>query len=66
MSADALRVLAVAYKEIEDVPGKLPLPTGAGKRVLSFMGLVGMIDPPRPEVKQAVCNLPPAQASNRL
>ena len=52
MSADALRVLAVAYKEIDTVPAEPKseeLEAG-----LTFMGLVGMIDPPRPEAKEAV------------
>ena len=52
MSARALRVLAVAYKEIDSVPEKLTsedLENG-----LTFMGLVGMIDPPRPKAKSAV------------
>ncbi len=52
MSADALRVLAVAYKEIDTVPEN---PTSeALEKDLTFMGLVGMIDPPRPEAKEAV------------
>ena len=52
MSSDALRVLAVAYKEIDELPAEITsetLETG-----LTFMGLVGMIDPPRPEAKVAV------------
>ena len=52
MSRDALRVLAVGYKEIDAVPAALTsedLEFG-----LTFMGLVGMIDPPRPEAKVAV------------
>lgn len=52
MSEQALRVLAVAYKEIEVLPQELSsenLETG-----LTLMGLVGMIDPPRPEAKEAV------------
>ena len=52
MSAEALRVLAVAYKEIDQLPDVLApevLENG-----LTFMGLVGMIDPPRPEAKEAV------------
>ena len=52
MSADALRVLAVAYKEIDAVPEN---PTSETLEAgLTFMGLVGMIDPPRPEAKEAV------------
>lgn len=52
MSRNVLRVLAVGYKEIErvpDVPSPEELESG-----LTFMGLVGMIDPPRPEVKAVV------------
>ncbi len=52
MSKNALRVLAVAYKEVDTVPEEL-----VSEKVevdLTFMGLVGMIDPPRPEAKEAV------------
>ena len=52
MSADALRVLAVAYKEIDSIPEKLS--SQELENGLTFMGLVGMIDPPRPEAKAAV------------
>ena len=52
MSADALRVLAVAFKEIEAVPEVLT--SEELENGLTFMGLVGMIDPPRPEAKAAV------------
>ncbi len=52
MSSDALRVLAIAYKEIEAVPDEL-IPEEL-ENGLTFLGLVGMIDPPRPEVKDAV------------
>lgn len=52
MSANALRVLAVAYKEIRDIPDA---PTSEElENGLTFLGLVGMIDPPRPEAKAAV------------
>lgn len=52
MSENALRVLAVGYKEIESVPQN---PTSDElENGLTFMGLVGMIDPPRPEAKEAV------------
>ncbi|MFR9201167.1 MAG: calcium-translocating P-type ATPase, PMCA-type [Candidatus Gastranaerophilaceae bacterium] len=52
MSADALRVLAVAYKEVESAPAE-PSPDEL-ENGLSLLGLVGMIDPPRPEAKEAV------------
>ena len=52
MSKDALRVLAVGYKIIDKVPES---PTSEDlENDLTFMGLVGMIDPPRPEAKDAV------------
>lgn len=52
MSASALRVLAVGYKELEAVPEE---PTSDQlENGLTFLGLVGMIDPPRPEAKAAV------------
>ncbi len=52
MSSDALRVLAVAWKEIDTVPQH---PTSEELECgLTLMGLVGMIDPPRPEAKKAV------------
>ncbi len=52
MSKNALRVLAVAYKEIDEVPEQLN--SEEIEKDLIFMGLVGMIDPPRPEAKDAV------------
>lgn len=52
MSESALRVLAIAYKEIEYVPDE---PTSEElENGLTLIGLVGMIDPPRPEAKEAV------------
>ena len=52
MSSQALRVLAVGYKEIDALEGQ---PTAeALENGLTLMGLVGMIDPPRPEAKVAV------------
>lgn len=52
MSGDALRVLAIAYKEIDALPEQIT--SEELENGLHFMGLVGMIDPPRPEAKQAV------------
>lgn len=48
MAKNALRVLGVAVKH-DDLTNKDTLETD-----LIFVGLVGMIDPPRPEVKKAV------------
>ena len=52
MSSDALRVLAVGYKEIDVAPVN-PV-SEEMENGLTLMGLVGMIDPPRPEAKVAV------------
>ena len=52
MSSSALRVLAIGYKEIKEIPETLT-PEEIEKDLI-FMGLVGMIDPPRPEAKEAV------------
>ncbi len=52
MSASALRVLAVGWKKLDALPDAfLPEELENG---LTFLGLVGMIDPPRPEAKAAV------------
>ena len=52
MSEGALRVLAIAYKVVDTVPEN---PTSENlENGLTLMGLVGMIDPPRPECKVAV------------
>ena len=52
MGERALRVIAVAYKEIEKLPAELTSETlECG---LTYAGLVGMIDPPRPEAREAV------------
>ena len=52
MSKNALRVLAIAYKEIDEIPATLT--SEELENNLTFLGLVGMIDPPRPEAKAAV------------
>lgn len=52
MSQNALRVLAIGYKIIDHIPDA---PTSEElENGLTFVGLVGMIDPPRPEAKVAV------------
>ena len=50
MAGDALRVLGMAYKRL---PGGIES-TETGERDMVFAGLVGMIDPPREEVKEAI------------
>lgn len=52
MANDALRVLGVAIKPLEEVPSN---PTNEElENGLTFVGLVGMIDPPRNEAKLAI------------
>ena len=52
MAARAMRVLGVAYKDVAEIPEDLT--TETLENGLTFVGLIGMIDPPRMEVKQAV------------
>lgn len=52
MAKDALRVLGFAYKRIDHIPSKEEMKTIEND--LIFIGLTGMIDPPRVEVKDAI------------
>mgnify|MGYP001623045549 FL=1 len=52
MASRALRVLGVAYKDLALLPAQLS--SAVLEQGLTFAGLIGMIDPPRPEVKAAV------------
>ena len=53
MTADALRVLGLAYRVQKDVPDRELTPTEVEKNLV-FVGLIGMIDPPRMEVAPAL------------
>lgn len=52
MAKDALRVLAMAYKDLDVLPNKDEM--NDLESDLIFAGMLGMIDPPREEVKRAV------------
>lgn len=52
MSENALRVIAIAKREFDEMPEDLS--SENIERDLTLLGMVGMIDPPRPEAKKAV------------
>jgi Ca2+-transporting ATPase len=52
MTKDALRVLGVAYRVVPQMPAEIT--PEALEKDLIFAGLIGMIDPARPEVKTAL------------
>lgn len=52
MTQDALRVLGMAYQVVSEVPEEITPENLEGD--LTFVGLIGMIDPPRPEVASAL------------
>ncbi|MBC7171824.1 MAG: HAD-IC family P-type ATPase, partial [Polyangiaceae bacterium] len=52
MGAQALRVLGVAVVDDADIDSRAGFAAFRGRA--TFLGLVGQIDPPRPEVKEAV------------
>lgn len=51
-SRDALRVLAFSYKEYNNLPTDIS--PDSNEVNMTFVGLVGMIDPARPEAKDAI------------
>lgn len=51
MAQRALRVLGIGVKELTEIPSETDASIEEG---LTFLGLVGMIDPARPEVKKAL------------
>lgn len=52
MAQNALRVLGVAYLDVDIMPKEIT--SDFIERGLTFIGLIGMIDPPRKGVKEAV------------
>jgi sodium/potassium-transporting ATPase subunit alpha len=51
---EGLRVLAFAYRELEGEPESEPKSVNEAERDMIFLGLIGLEDPPRPEVKDAI------------
>ena len=51
MAAQGLRVLGIAYRTLDDVPNEV---TPDIERDLYMLGLIGILDPARPEAKDAV------------
>lgn len=53
LTGEAMRVLAVARRELDETAKQYE--AESVERSLTFVGLVAMIDPPRDEVKNAMC-----------
>lgn len=51
-SREALRVLGMAFRQYDSLPNEIT--TESIEKDLIFVGLVGMIDPPREEAKEAI------------
>ena len=49
LASDALRVLALAVRPLDDLPARVD-----AEAALTFLGLAAMQDPPRPEAREAV------------
>jgi len=52
LAKDGQRVLGVVFRPLSSLPENVD--EGVLERKVTFIGLVGMMDPPRPEVKEAV------------
>ena len=57
LAGQGQRVLGVAFRPLDEMPGEAPdraFDEAALEQEMTFIGLVAMIDPPRPEVREAV------------
>jgi P-type Ca2+ transporter type 2C len=56
LASQGQRVLGVAFRPLDDAPGRSfdEADEATLEQQMTFIGLVGMIDPPRPEVREAV------------
>ena len=52
MARSGLRVLAVSYRFLQEIPAALE--SSAIETGQTFLGLIGLLDPPRPEARDAV------------
>lgn len=52
LANQAMRVLAVAYRALDEIPGRYE--AKSVEKELTFVGLIAMIDPPREEVRKAM------------
>ncbi|MDF2859229.1 MAG: ATPase, partial [Neobacillus sp.] len=52
LASQALRTIAIAFKSVQ--PNTVIISENEAEKKLTFIGVQGMIDPPRPEVKDAV------------
>ncbi len=54
LALDGQRVLGVAFRPLDELPENGQIDEALLEREMTFIGLVAMLDPPRPEVNQAV------------
>jgi Ca2+-transporting ATPase len=52
MASDGLRVIGIGYRPLDAIPD--PITPETVERDLTLLGLIGIVDPPRPEAAQAV------------
>jgi len=64
LAGEALRVIAFGYMDVDESPHKLKCAALEGN--LTFLGFVGMADPPREEVKKAIAQCAGAGISVKM